>query len=63
MRKPSLSKFKKIEILSRIFSTSQFSGIRNQLQEKKLQKEKSHQHLEAEQCATKTQWITEVIKR
>ena len=40
----------------------QCSETGNQLQEKP-KKKKSHKHLEAKQYATKTQWITEEIKK
>ena len=51
--KVSLSKFKKIEIISSIFSNhSVGEEIRNQLQEKNSKK-KPHKHVEAKQYATK----------
>ena len=47
--KSSLSKFKKIEIVSSIFSDQHYE-IKNQLQEKKLKK---YRHIEAKQYTTK----------
>ena len=57
--KASLSKFKKIEIISSIFSKHNAVRVEINYKEKNWEK---HKHVEAEQSATKNQWITEEFK-
>ena len=57
--KTSLSKFKKTEIISGIFSDHNTIRLEVNYKEKKLQKNK---HREAKQLLLNNQWVTEKIK-
>ena len=57
--KPSLGKFKKTEIISRIFSDHKTMRLEINWRKEIV---KTHKHIEAKQHVTNNQWITEKIK-
>ena len=59
-QKSSLSKFKKIKIISRLFSDH--NAIWLEINNKKKKNFKKHKNVETKQHATNYQWITEEIK-